>query len=864
LINKVRKLLTTLLTKPVRAAFITLLMLFSVAASGQELTPVPPDSIPSLSDTIRPDTSDIRKEISKQALKDEIDYKCSDSIIFNINEDKVYLYHDVEIKYQSITLKAAYVEIDFRKNTLFAKGMNDSTGKEFGKPVFADGGQSFASESIWYNFNTKKGIIRDVITNEGDSYLHGSLVKRYPDNTTHVKDGKYTTCSHAHPHYEIRFFRAKVIPDDKIVSGPAYLVIEDVPTPAFIPFGFFPNKRGQTSGILIPTYGESANRGFFFENGGYYWGINDYVDLALRGDIYTRGSWAVKAASNYKKRYKYEGSIDLSYAVNILGEREMPGYEKIRDFFIKWQHRQDPRARPNSSFSANVNAGSSSYNRFNPTSANDYLSNDFESSIAYQTSFGQGRYNLSTNVGYKQNVNTHEVLLRAPQLNFSVNTFYPFRNKNKPSFNKWYDNISLSYVMNAQNLLNTVDSTLFTARSLDLMQNGMQHSIPLKSTLKLLKFFTLTTTLQFNERWYLSSIRKNWEYDTTGGRILTDTLKNFASNRDFNIGTSLSTRIYGMYQFKKGPVLAIRHVITPTVSATYRPDFGTPFWGYYRFTTIDTLGNKLKYSIFENGIYGGPPDGESGKIAMSLSNNLEMKVRARKDSAGGSKKVVLIDNLTISGAYDVARDSLNWDPLGISARTRLFRRLDITFNGSWDPYVIDTNGNRFNRFEWTENGRLFRRSNTQWMFGLSWSFSSNDFKRGGKGTSGETPPQHPAAQVDYSNPWNISIGYNLTYSSRFDFRTRTYIPDTIQTLQVSGDFNITPKWKAGITTGYDFNAKDFSYTSVNIYRDLHCWEMVLQWIPLGFRKSYNFTIRVKSAILQDLKLNKKTDWRDYY
>jgi hypothetical protein len=809
--------------------------------------------------------------LSKNAITNKIDYVATDSIRVELKDQKVFLYNQVEIYYEDIVLKAGYVEIDFNANTLYATGIADSTGKEGQKPVFTDGGQSFTAKSIHYNFITKKGLIKDIITQEGESFLHGSVVKRFSDNSTNVKNGKYTTCPNEDPHYEIRFFKARVIPNDKIVSGPAYLAIEHVPTPLIVPFGFFPNKKGQISGILLPTYGQSTNRGFYFENGGYYWGINDYIDLALRGTIYTRGSWGAKVESNYKKRYRYEGSFNVSYAENIFGEKDLPDYQKEQSVFVRWQHRQDPKARPNSSFSANVNAGSNNYNKYNPTSAEDYLSNDFESSIAYQTSFGQGRYNFALSLAYKQNTGTKEVQLKAPELSFSVNRFYPFRKKNKTRL-RWWDNISINYVMNAQNKLNTPDSILLTTQSLKRLQNGIQHSIPISSTAKVFKYFTWNNTFNYTERWYLQSTNKEFIHDADTAYVRTDTLEGFTTARDFYYSSTLNTRIYAMYELKKGALKAVRHVMVPSVSFNYRPDFGTPWWGYYRYTVADTLGNWEKYSRFQNGIYGYPQDGQSGKVSFALSNNLEMKVRSRKDTLTGTKKIMLIEDLTIRCGYDLARDSLNWDNLTVSGRTKLFKRIDVTYNGSWDPYVTDTSGRRINKFEWDVNHRLFHMASYEWSLSVGMTIGHNDFKK--KENRQTTTPTttaanrpnaiHPLPSVDYNNPWSVTVNYNLTYGKRFDPYAYAYVRDTSQTLNISGDIAITSKWKLGFTTGYDFDNKDFSYTSINIYRDLHCWEMVLNWIPMGYRQSYNFTIRVKASVLKDLKLEKKTDWRDYY
>jgi lipopolysaccharide assembly outer membrane protein LptD (OstA) len=835
------------------------------------------DTIISKNDSIKTKNDSTKKTSSKEseyALSSKVEYTANDSIRFNIAEQKVYLFGKAEIKYEDINLTANYIEISFKKNQLYAKGIVGSTGKTTGEPVFTQGSESFTSATLTYNFKTKKGLITSIFTKESEGYLHGNLVKKFSDNSINVKNGMYTTCDLEHPHYEIKFLKARVIPNDKIVTGPAYLVIEDVPTPLALPFGFFPNKKGQKSGLLIPSYGESANRGFFLENGGYYVGLGEHFDLALRGDIYSHGSWAARALSNYNERYKYNGNFSLGYAVNIDGDKGTPSYSKNNDFFIKWYHNQDVKARPNSRFSASVNAGSSKYNKYNPSSTTDYLSNTMQSNISYFTTIA-GKYNFSVNMSHSQNTITHNVSLNLPEITFSANRFYPFRNENRIGKMHWYENISIGYTMNAKNNINTIDSLLFRKETLKQMQNGMEHSIPISSSIKLLKTFTWTNTISYTERWYLQSIEKHWENnmhivnsDTTFGYLKTDTIQGFKAARDFNFSSSLTTRLYGMYQFKKGKIVAIRHVLTPTVSFVYTPDFGSEEWGYYRYLRDNTSTGQTKYySIFETGIYGAPPRDKSGFINFNLANNLEMKVRSKKDTITGIKKVVLIDNFTISGGYDIAKDSLNWSKINMSGRTKLFKNLDVTYASSWDPYVVDSTGKNLNEFELKKNKRLFRRTNTNWAFSLNWSLRSKQKKKeiASPNASEEEIDMikaNPGAYLDFDQPWSLNIQYQLNYMNNFDLIAKKIVNKVIQTLSFSGDINITPKWKVGFRSGYDFEQKDLSYTSIEIHRDLHCWEIIFNWIPMGFQKSYNLTIRVKSPVLQDLKLTKKKDFRD--
>ncbi len=831
---------------------------------------------------------DSTKTASSEMLSATVAYKAKDSIRFEVESRKVFMYQNADITYEDIGLKSARVDIDFASNSVFAEGKTDSTGKLIETPVFTEGDQVFESETMRYNFKTKKGLIRKVITEDGAGYLHGDRIKKMPDDNINIQSGAYTTCNLKHPHFEFRFKKAKVIPGKKIVTGPAYLTIADVPTPLYIPFGIFPNKTGQRSGIIIPSYGESSNRGFFFENGGYYWAINDNMDLQLTGDIYTRGSWSLEPEFRYKKRYKYNGTMRLAYAFNRIGEEGATNFQEDKGFSIFWSHRQDPKARPNSSFSASVNISSNSFNKYNPVSTNNYLSNTFQSSIAYQTNFNQ-KYFLTVNSSYTQNTLDRSVRLTMPQLNFNTNTFYPFKKKKREGQEKWYERITVKYSMNAENTISTYDTLLFDSDFASRMKNGMKHDIPISSSIKVLKYFNLSNSIRYTERWYSSTTRKNWvndtlftATDTTVGYVQEDTVYGFSANRDFSYTASLNTRLYGMFSFMKGPVKALRMVHNPSISFTYHPDFADPFWGYYYKYQADAEGEEDTYSIYENGIYGGPPEGVMGRVSFSLSNNLEMKVRSKKDTITGTKKVKLIDNFTMSMSYDMAKDSLNWSALSLSGRTTLFKNLQITYRSSWDPYIRDSADTKnLNKFEWDVNGRLFRLENTSWNVGLNFRLSSKDFEKKGEKTDDVDKPKErprnssqqeidevelfPERYVDWSIPWNLNVRYSLGYTA--NHRYPDYVHETdknlIQSLSFSGDLSITKKWKVMFRSGYDFENGEITYTSIDIVRDLHCWEMSFNWVPMGFRKQWSFQINVKSSILQDLKLTKKKDWRDF-
>lgn len=810
--------------------------------------------------------------ISKNAIKTKIDYQALDSIRFDVKNKRTYLFYKATINYEDLYLQSDYVEIDMQKGIIHAKGLADSLGEIKGKPIFKQGDQEFKTEEMSYNVNTKKGVIRSVITNEGEGYMHGTKIKKFEDNTTYVESGKYTTCDETCPHFELAFNKAKVIPNSKIITGPAYLRIEGIPTPLAIPFGYFPNKKGRASGIIIPSYGESTNRGFYFENGGFYWGVNDNLDIAFLGDIYTRGSWAGKVRSNYVKRYKYKGNLDVAYAINIIGEKNTAEYQKSNDFMFRWSHQQDPKAHPVRRFSADVNILSNQFSKFNPTTANDYLSNTFQSGISYSTTFN-GRYNFSANIRHSQNTITRQVDMSLPEVNFSINRFYPFRKKVRDGNLKWYENISMSYQSNLRNQIKTVDTLLFSETIFNTMQNGIKHSIPINSSIKVLKYFSWNNSANYTERWYTRSIEKNWynsllQGDTIPSYVKTDTINGFTTARDFNFTSSLTTKLYGTVQFKKGKIRAVRHVISPSLNFTYNPNFGSQKWGYYKYYH-DQSGKLRTYSIFENGIYGSPPGKQSSLLNLSISNNLEAKIRSKKDTSE-FKKIVLIENLTFSTAYNFALDSLQWIPLVINGRTTLFKNLYITYNSIWDPYSLNSDWQRINQLEYNKNKNLFRNTSTDWNFSLNMNvnqqFIDNIFNgvEQKPSTTTTTTSTTASSTSDKTQTWNFTINYNLYYYNRLNSQQRLFEDDVTQTIGFQGEFHLTPKWKINLMTNYDFKNKDFTYSSIDIYRDLHCWEMHFNWIPLGFRKSWNFTINVKASVLQDLKYILKKDFRDSF
>ena len=814
---------------------------------------------------------DTLMRVSSSAIDHVIKYSARDSVAMDLTLRRAFLYSDGSIDYDSMLLRADRVEVDFDRHTLHAHGTpSDTSDNVIGRPFFKQDGAEYHADTLTFNYDTKKGIINGVITQEGEGFLHGQRVKKINDSIMYLSGGSYTTCNYAHPHFALNFTKSKLIAGEKIVTGPAWLTIEDVPTPVALPFAFFPITKSRTSGILFPSYGWQNYRGYYLQNGGYYFALGENWDLSLLGDIYTNLSWALEAKSNYYKRYKYRGNFDARYGITHEGIRgDSTTYNSFTDFKFTWTHEQDPKANPYSRFSANVNLQSRNYNK-NTSNRNDYFNSTTTSSISFSTKLGS-YFNLSASARESYNTQTGLMNIKLPTISLSSITIYPLRRSNPVGGYRWYENISISYVMNAENNITAVDSDLFTPQTLDRMQYGVMHSIPLSSSIKVLKYFNWTNSITYNERWHWSTIEHH--YDNTTGTLTTDTNRGFRPNRDFTFSSSLSSRVYGMFQFKHGPLKALRHVINPTLSFSYRPDFGAASLGWWKQYT-DTTGYVHRYSIFQNSLYGGPPDGKSGSVHLSIGNNLEIKWQNPFDSTAEAKKITLIENLTLSMSYDLAKDSINFSPLTVSGRTTLFRSLVLNYSGTFSPYVIDTLGNLHNEFLWTRERKLFRNQSSTWSAQLSLNLNNNTFKSDGQKSQGrptttilQTPYNYNPVFMtggfyDFSVPWNISINYNFSYVNTFVAREMKMESQTIQSIGLSGNINLTKAWRIAATTGYDFANKGWSYTTVDIYRDLHCWEMHFSWVPFGFYRSWYFQINIKADALRDVKYEKSLHYQE--
>lgn len=821
---------------------------------------------------IQPNVDSISYKKSDMSFDYPVYYDAEDSLLFDFMKKKAYLYGKAVVIYESVVLNSEFIQMDFGNNEVYAHGITDSTGALIGKPTFKDGEEEFTADTIRYNFRTKKGIIKDVMTEFEGSYLHGSKTKMQPNKDIHMIDGKFTTCDLEHPHYYFSISKAKVIPHDKIISGPAYLVIEDIPTPLGIPFGFFPNSKGGSSGIIIPEFGDEENRGFFLRNGGYYWAINDFVDLTILGDLYSKGSWGTSILTNYKVRYKYSGNFNLKYNRNILGYKGI-NFSKSDLYAIKWRYSQDPKARPNSTFSADVNISSSKFDRFNSYNANNYMSTNKQSSISYSKVFANSPFSMTSAFRHNQNNATGAINLTLPDLSFNMGRIYPFKRKVKVGDNKLYEKIGIAYTMNLTNQISTSDSTLFDI-GFDNMTNGITHRIPISTSSKLFNYTTISPNFNYVERWYFKTMQKNWMFASpsdTVESLNSQYYSNFSRVWDYSFALKWSTQIYGTFNFIKGNLKAIRHVITPSVYFSYLPDFGQEKFNYYddysRIQYNGTTGQydtvSYSYSRFEGLPYGTPSRGGAGSVNFDIGNNLELKLRNTQDTTKADKKVKLLENLTFAGSYNIMADSLNWSPLTVNGRTKI-KFLDLNFNASFDPYAYalspydTTLGWRIDQSALTANGKLVRLTLANITAGFSLNSAKGESKANGDTDPYQTLYGYPDQYVDFNIPWNVRVNYTFRY-------IKPYFESTItQTVNVSGDFNLTKKWKISFTSGYDIVTKKPSYSTVEIYRDLHCWEASLHLVPFGQHKSYMFQINVKASMLKDLKLAKRRSWYDNF
>ena len=841
-------------------------------------------------DTVGSDTAK-----KKDPLDAPVVYEASDSIVFT-RGGFAHLYGNGKVNYQNIELTSAVITMNMDSSTVFARGVEDSTGVATGTPVFKDGETPYESEIMRYNFKTKKGFINSIITQQGEGYVTSEEAKKGPNDEIYMRHGKYTTCDdHEHPHFYLKLSMAKVRPKKNVVFGPAQLVVEDVPLPIAVPFGFFPFNSSYSSGFIMPTYGDEMNRGFYLRDGGYYFAISDRMDLKVLGEIFTKGSWGLSAASNYNKRYKYSGTFNASYLVTKTGDKGMPDYAVSKDFKIQWSHRQDAKANPNSTFSASVNFATSSYDKSNLSSLynpQQYSQNTKASSVSYSRNFPEIGLNISSTFNITQNTRDSSVSMTLPDVNIALNRIYPFKRKKAAGNERWYEKISLQYTGSMTNKVDTKDNLLFKTPMRQWV-NGMQHKIPVTATFTLFKYINVVPTFNYTERWYLNKIMRSYDPSPAStDHVKRDTVSGFYRVYDYNLALQMNTKLYGMYKplFMKSKEIQIRHVFSPSVSYTYTPNFGTSRYGYYdtyTYTDEDGEVRTVEYSPFEGMTYGKPGNVMSQNISFSVDNNLEMKMKSDKDSTG-YKKISLIDQLGASLSYDVANKK--WSDLSMNVRLKLTKSYTFNMNASFATYAykFDDNGNvvvgdrtewsygRFGRFQgysgsfsYTLNNDTFKK-----LFGKSDDKQKDDKqKENAEGeenieetekkeeetnSSGMRKTESAATDADgylaFKFPWSISLSYS--YSIREDrtkdinIKTMRYPYSLTHSLNVSGNFKIGSRWNMNYSTGYDFTTKEMSMTTLNITRDLHCFNMSCGLV-FGPFTSYNFSIRANSSMLTD-------------
>lgn len=849
-------------------------------------------------------------------IKTTIEYYAEDSIVADVLTNVIYLYGKAKIKYGDISLTATQIEIDQKTNTVTARGMPDSLGRLRGVPIFTQGNDKYEADSMKYNFKSEKGIIRGIVTQQGEGYVSSNIAKKGEDGEMFAQYSKYTTCNLKHPHWYINASKIKMIPDKQIVSGPFNLVIADIPTPLGFAFGIFPFTENQRSGIIIPTYGESKDRGFFLRQGGYFWNISDYITATFLGEIYTNGSWGGNFILDYRDRYKFSGAFDLRF--NQLFQGEENERTKAEDFWLRWNH--NPVTRGKSSFSASVNFGTQRFNQRREFNLQNQISNNFSSSVNYNSNFNIGETPVTYGLSARQDQNSQTGVMNVtlPDFNLAVNRIYPFKKKDETAKN-FIQKINLAYSVNGSVRLSNqgVSSSSFpfkvANREIFLDEEGKEtttapvedfnlanfssiarkaqigaiHNIPITTTLKLLNYISLNPSANFQMAWYPQRLNYTWVESAKAVRV--DTLKKFSNVYSFNTSLALTTRIYGTFIFnrknKDARIQAIRHVITPNISLGYTPNLSGEKYGFYQNIQIDSTGRRQAISRY-TGFQPGAPisTNESGVIGFGLQNNFEMKIKPKGDTAK-AKKISLLDNLSFAGSYSLVADSLNLSNISMNARTRILNVIDFNFTGILDPYQYQltrntdgsTSQRRINKFYLTEGRGIGQLSNFNISVGAS--LTPDSFKKQtenkinqAKDALGaikdpverntterqlEAIQQNPEMYVDFDIPWTLSMSYNVSYTKQgFDESRVT------QQISFNGNISLTKTWKIGFNSGFDISAKSLSTTNLNIMKDLHCWEMRFDWNPFGAYQFYSFTLGIKSSLLKDLKIQRNRSFYD--
>lgn len=836
-----------------------------------------------LNDTIKNKQIDSIKIKQKDSIKNPVELlesiieHSADSLIRqDILNNKIILYNNAHIIYKDIDLKAGYIEIDNNTSSVLARGIKDSVGVYSQLPVFKQGNQESTQDTIIFNFKSEKAKIWNLKTEQQGVIILGEVSKKHNDSVIFIENIRLTTSDKENPDYYIKIPKAKFIKDKKLVAGTSQLVLADVPTPIVMPFAYIPLTKGRTSGFLMPTWGENNRQGYFLQNGGYYFVINDNFDLAVLGDIYTNGSWGLRAESGYAKRYKFSGNFNFRYENLTNSLKGFDDYSKTTNYNIRWSHSQDAKASPNSRFSASVNLGSSKYYKQsnNEYNTNAFLNNNLSSSVSFYKKFVGTPFNMSLSVTHSQNTNTEEITMTLPSLQLNMDRIYPFTGKNGAK-NNAIQKTGLTYSLKGDNRVNTTDEFFFKKQMFDEAKSGLQHNITMNTNMKALKFFTISPSLNYKEVWYFDKLSK--KFDDVKEEVVTDTISGFNAFREYNASVSLGTTFYGMFKFRKGSIEAIRHVVRPSVSYGYKPDFSDIYYEKVQQNAANPE-EFLEYSPYSNGIFGGPGSGLSNSLSFTVNNNLEAKLRKKDSSETEAKKIILLNNLNFSSSYNMAADSLKWSPVSVNAGTNLFdNKLSLNVRATLDPYALDVNGKKINTFNYNNGGSLFRLTNA----GLTMNYSLASKKETGASKSGQdqkaaannsdgvfgeslTATNQQNTNNNSSNseketklygskiPWTLKLAYSLNYSN-----TNRQNEISSNSLMFSGDIELTPKWGVGFSSGYDVKNQGFTYTQLRFSRDLDSWKLNFNWVPFGDRQTYYFFIGVKSSMLSDLKYDKR-------
>ena len=875
------------------------------------------DSIPQRAYTILPDTSlrdslykdTVRK--SKSALEEPVSYSAKDSITFDYTNSRAHLFGGSQVNYQNLQLTADDISLSLDSSLVHASGRPASTGAIQGKPLFKQGEDEYEPDRISYNFKTRKAFISNVYTQEGEGFMQSREGKRDSSGVMYVQNGKYTTCDAEHPHFYVSLTRAKMHPGKNVIFGPAYLVVEDVPLPLAIPYGFFPFSSSYKSGFIMPTYGDETTRGFYLRDGGYYFAINDKVDLKVLGEFYTKGSWGLSAQTNYKKRYRFGGNFYFSYQNTKEGEKNMPDYSVSKSFKLTWSHRQDAKANPTQTFSASVNFATSSYERNNLTSMynpESYTQSTRTSSVSYSKTFSKVGLTLSGTFNLSQNMRDSSISVTLPTLSISQSRFNPFKRKKAAGKERWYEKIAMSYTGTLANSINTKEDKLFHSSLVKDWRNGMRHQVPISASFSVLNYINVTPSFTFTDRMYTHKVMQGW--DTDRQAVQRDTVYGFYNVYNYNMSISANTKLYGMYRpmpwFGGKKIAAIRHVFTPTVSFSYAPDFSQSRFGFYdSYVKTDANGNvsTVRYSPFSGMMYGTVGQGMTGSVTMDVANNIEMKVRTDKDSTG-YRKISLIDELGGSLSYNMAAKRRPWSDLNLRARIKLTKKYTYSMNAVFATYA----------YEKDENGRVYVGDHTEWSRGrfgrfqgtaqnISYSISNETFRKlfgkkhrtttsddeldeeldeeeetdptmqnvdpdRKKGKTGANQESNGDVDEDgylkFSLPWSINIGYGVTIrentQGRFNDKRMRYPYKLSHTLNFSGNIRISEGWNINFSSGYDFNMHKLSMTTASLSRDLHCFQMSCSMVISPYT-SYNFTFACKAGTLADaLKWKKQSSY----